>query len=350
MNCLVKSVDCKLNRGKIFPLFIPFAGCPFRCIFCAQERQTGTGRQSAAEALRAAYADFPVFLENCRTDTADLAFYGGTFTAVAENDFRACLEFFAQAKKAAHKKNIRLSGRCSTRPDSLSAPRLHAMKEAGIDLIELGIQSFSDPVLEKSRRGYTPETAEKACRTVQDAGFKLGIQLMAGLPGQSQAVFLDDVRKALALAPACLRYYPCLVPRDTPLAVLFAEKKFLPWTDGQCIETLGTALAMAWEKGIPVIRLSVAPEKAFDESLLAGPRHPSLGSDIQSRALFETVAKTLSQNSGIQTVALPLRFKSSLFGTKKRLLPAYEQKIPLKQLVFEKNLTNEIKFFNGITS
>lgn len=56
-----KSFDAKLNRGKIFPVFIPFAGCPFQCIFCSQETQTGKGEQSVFTAIKKAEKDFPIF-------------------------------------------------------------------------------------------------------------------------------------------------------------------------------------------------------------------------------------------------------------------------------------------------
>lgn len=350
MNCLVKPVNAKLKRGKIFPLFIPFAGCPFHCIFCAQERQTGTGRQSVREAAEKAGKDFGEFVKKCPSQTVDIAFYGGTFTAVPEEDFRLCLDFFRTCRLLGEKLGIRVTGRCSTRPDCLSPSRLESLQNAGIDLIELGIQSFSDTVLAQSKRGYTSETAENACKTVKNAGFKLGIQLMAGLPGQTADIFISDAAEALRLSPDCLRYYPCLVPAKTPLALLYGQKLYTPWSDKTCIETLGTALAMAWEKQIPVIRLSVAPEKGFDETLLAGPRHPSLGSDIQSYALYTIIAETLALHPAINTVRLPLNFKSSLFGTKKWLREKYSQKIPLSQLLFEKNLTNKIEFFNRLTS
>lgn len=338
------AVSPKLERGKIFPIFIPFAGCPHHCIFCAQEQQTGKGRQSVKKAIHEAKAAFPEFLAKTNSPLIDMAFYGGTFTAINEEDFSLCLDFFRDCKALAKKQGINLHGRCSTRPDALAPDRLQQLKTMGIDLIELGIQSFNEEVLSQSKRAYSRETAIFACQTVLAQGFKLGIQLMAGLPGQKETVFLNDVKTALALAPHCMRYYPCLVPEKTPLARLFRDGKYLPWTNEKCIETLGKALALAWQANIPVIRLTVAPEQEFDAHLAAGPRHPSLGSDIQAYALYSLIKEALaSHNTSAKQIFIPAPLQGCFFGTKNWLKKDYAELIPLEKLIFAKELSDKIK-------
>lgn len=340
----ILNINPKLERGKIFPIFIPFAGCPHHCIFCAQERQTGTGRQSVAEAVSKAQIAFPEFLAKTKSALIDIAFYGGTFTAIDEEDFFLCLDFFKSCKELAEEKGITLLGRCSTRPDALTPERLQQLKALGIDLIELGIQSFNDTVLTQSNRAYTKETAILACQTVLAQGFKLGIQLMAGLPSQNETTFLNDVNTALDETPHCMRYYPCLVPEKTPLARLFQEGKYAPWSNEQCIEALGKALALAWQADIPVIRLTVAPEQEFDTHLAAGPRHPSLGSDIQAAALYSLIRDALaSHNNTAQQILIPAHLRGCLFGTRNRLKNAYANAIPLEKLIFTSEKSNKIK-------
>lgn len=338
------TVSPKLERGIIFPIFIPFAGCPHHCIFCAQDRQTGTGRQSVTEAIAKAKNAFPEFLAKAKSALIDMAFYGGTFTAIHEEDFALCLDFFQSCKELAGEKGKILRGRCSTRPDALVPERLQALKSMGIDLIELGIQSFNETVLTQSKRAYSKETAISACQTVLAHGFKLGIQLMAGLPGQDQTVFLNDIKTAIAQTPHCMRYYPCLVPEKTPLARLFEEGKYMPWTNEMCIETLGKGLALAWQAQIPVIRLAVAPEQEFDTHLAAGPRHPSLGSDIQASALYSLIREALaSHHTPASQILIPANFQGCFFGTKNRLKNAYTKIIPAEKLIFFKEKSDKIK-------
>lgn len=340
------AVNPKLERGKIFPVFIPFAGCPHHCIFCAQESQTGKGKQSVAKAIAEAKPAFLDFLTKTKSPLIDIAFYGGTFTAISDTDFSLCLAFFQECKEQAKEHAITVLGRCSTRPDALHKERLLQLHRAGIDLIELGIQSFDDKVLSLSSRAYTGETAVKACQTVLENGFKLGIQLMAGLPEQGEAIFLHDAETAISLKPHCLRYYPCLVPEGTALAKLFLAQKYIPWTNEQCMQTLGYALAMAWKAKIPVIRLTVAPEQEFDAQLVAGPRHPALGSDIMAEALYTLLMENLSTlNRPAQKILIPAKYQGCFFGTRNRLKNAYAKRIPLEKLIFGSEKADKIKIY-----
>ena len=196
----------------VFPVFLPFSGCPVRCVFCAQDRQTGCAPRQAADAL--AVAGRQLRERAGRAHPApELAFYGGTFTALPPEDFAACLIF---ARMARHEGLI-CGLRCSTRPDRLATDRLAALREAGCACVELGVHSFADDALRQSRRGYDGETARAACAAVRAAGMRVGVQLMPGMPGSRPARFLEDVRLALELGAACLRFYPCLVLEGTEL-------------------------------------------------------------------------------------------------------------------------------------
>lgn len=81
-------------------------------------------------------------------------------------------------------------------------PRCSPSQNKGLDLVELGIQTFDDNALLQSRRGYDADTSVQACLTVRSAGLHLGIQLLPGMPGVTPEVFLKDVDQALALSPA----------------------------------------------------------------------------------------------------------------------------------------------------
>lgn len=410
------SIGTTLNRGKIIPVFLPFAGCPFKCLYCAQDTQTGVGNRSVLKALKELKHCITTILENTISPyTLEIAFYGGTFTALSDNDFNACLNTFQITKQQLLEAGFTVYGRCSTRPDCLkNNERLLRIKETGIDLIELGIQSFDDDVLFGLGRGYTGECAKKACAHINKLGFYLGIQLMPSSPQkkyqnktsfiksnhkhihlsleeigvylpysenlntskttnvtteistQNTLTFHNDVRCALALSPACLRYYPCLVLEHTGLAPLWEKGTFKPWDLQTCVDALGYALFLAWEKEVPVIRLSVAYEESFEKKILAGARHPALGSLIKARALqyaFKSARENLKQEQkqqnfeqnqintisankvtqkalltkevdGIMQLYLPKNVQGYIFGEKNRLKKEWEIDILLKNIFF----------------
>lgn len=307
---------------RIFPVFIPFLGCPGQCVYCAQDKQTGHSASSGIHAvLKDACAHLDTFSPCTGEQTRELAFYGGTFTALPASDRRACLDTLLFLRK----KGLITHARCSTRPDALAHGVLEELSRCGVGLVELGIQSFDDKALALSRRGYTGREAEAGCLTVRQAGLDLGIQLLPGMPGSTPEIFLSDVRHTLELEPSCLRFYPCLVPEGTVLARWYREGVFKPWSVEETVRTLGKALYLAWQADVPVIRLSVAPEPSFDTALLAGPRHPALGALIQAEALLLAAADAAVQLGRTpEQLVLPAFCQGFLYGDHGALKPRWK--------------------------
>jgi histone acetyltransferase (RNA polymerase elongator complex component) len=305
----------KKKKCPVIPVFFPFMGCPHRCVFCAQDVQTGqigqigqigqtgqTGRiavpvEQALDRVRGALRAVPEDGSDC-----SLAFYGGTFTLWPRALQLECLRLARQAGGA------RLALRCSTRPDALDPAWLEQLRAHDLALIEVGVQSFDDAALRLAERGYTGAVAEEGCRRVREAGLACGVQLMPGMPGVEPDVFLRVVAVALAGGAACLRFYPCLVLEGTRLAEWWQDGRYAPWDLDVTVRTLGRALAMAWAAEVPVIRMGLAPGRELEAAVLAGPRHPALGGLIQAEALARTV-ESLARDSlaaGVRPVALRL--------------------------------------------
>ncbi len=287
--------DLRPPSSRIYPVFIPFAGCPRRCIFCAQHLQSGQEPCAEKDPTLAILKEAHLDLENRQAQglpAMELAFYGGTFTALPEKDFTAALTLCNKLVS----QEIITGARCSTRPDAIAPEKLHALKEAGFHTIELGVQSFDSTALHLAQRHYTEEIALGACKMVRAAGFNLGVQLMPGMPGVDEAIFLADVQKALAQQTDFLRFYPCQVIAGTELEKLWHAQKYTCWTLEQSI----TALSEAWLKAhlakVPVIRMGLAPQPELDAHIMAGPRHEALGNMVQAEALFNYVSRKISQS------------------------------------------------------
>jgi hypothetical protein len=144
------------------------------------------------------------------------------------------------------------------------------------------------------------------------------------------------VRLALSLRPSCLRFYPCLVPEGTPLAALWRRKAYEPWSLPATVAALGEGLRLAWEAGVPVIRLAVAPEPGFDAMILAGPRHPALGSMIQAEALTRALDIRLARLGGSAArLRLPRACQGYMYGQGASLKSWWAGKgLPPSRIVF----------------
>ena len=193
---------------KILPIFIPHLGCPFNCVYCDQHLITKTNHINPKEITKR--------IKNfCRKNAAirdkEIAFFGGTFTNLPiekqKELFDLTKPFLSQI----------FGIRISTRPDFIDDNILKLSKENKVKVIELGIQSFSDDVLSASKRGYNAKTAISACNSIKKHNFKLGIQLMPGLPDFSEKSIIETVKITIRIQPDFVRIYPTIVLKKTVL-------------------------------------------------------------------------------------------------------------------------------------
>ena len=341
-------------RQAVVPVFLPFRGCPVRCVFCAQDVQTGVGdcqNPDCAEGSRAASMEglLCAARENLRLrhesgqPAAELAFYGGTFTALPEEDLTACLNLACEAQE----KGWINSFRCSTRPDRVDAPILERLRAAGCGMVELGVQSFADSALAASRRGYTGGTAQAACALVRAAGLKLVVQLLPGMPGHSPRFFMDDVPTALAAGAQMLRFYPCLVLEGTGLAAMWREGSYKPWPLEDTLENLAHGWLVAARANVPVIRMGLAPEPGLESAVLAGPVDRELGGRVKGRALLLAVRELLGESVATPAAQfdlyLPRSAQGSFWGAKGELRARWAA-LGLRTVVFDDAATPQLDF------
>jgi oxygen-independent coproporphyrinogen-3 oxidase len=101
---------------------------------------------------------------------------------------------------------------------------LCSLKDCGITLASLGIQTFNPRLLALLRRGYGGETALEACGRVLAAGFEsTDIDLLTALPGQSMEEAARDIETAVAAGFHQLSVYPLIPFEYVPLARSLAE-------------------------------------------------------------------------------------------------------------------------------
>ncbi len=267
----------------IIPIFLNNAGCPDagRCVFCNQAASGGAPCE--AEDVKAYIENFISALikdghEKKRCDI-EIAFYGGTFTALSIKRQGLYFESANAAMNLADitKHGIEFKGfRVATRPDYINDEILSYLKKNMVKIIEIGVESFNAGVLEKSGRGYGPQTAAGACESIKRYGFELSVHLMCGLPGQDRLIFKDDVARTVALSPDYVRIHPLCVLSGSKLGGLFNEGKFKPRPDDELIEETAYAMAVFELNKIKVIRAGILENDNFRKQALAGPAYPNL--------------------------------------------------------------------------
>lgn len=299
-----------IKKPRILPVFMPFAGCKTRCVYCSQTAQTGT----AEAQLENIYISLQKNLEKADEGSEyEVAFYGGTFTALPFEWQKRFVSLAGDCKRTGKVTAVR----CSTRPDALDEKQLAALQKAGLKTVELGVQCYNNKVLQNSKRGYTEDVIVSACNTVRKTGLSLGIQLLPGLPGMDKKIFQTDIEKTCALSPDVVRLYPCLVFKNTVLASWYLRGKYAPWTLEDTVSSLGEGLLKLWQHNIRVIRIGVAQEDGLSESLLAGPFHSAMGNMVRSQALrCLLIEKMQKLNKPFSRLFLPKRYQGELWGYK----------------------------------
>jgi oxygen-independent coproporphyrinogen-3 oxidase len=111
------------------------------------------------------------------------------------------------------KRNFRLGGEVGVEVHPLDAtsPVLKSLKDSGVNMVSLGVQSFNDRLLKVLGRDYDSNLAKEACRRVLGAGFAtVDLDLIFALPGQSIGEVEDDIENALSLGADQLSAYPLI--------------------------------------------------------------------------------------------------------------------------------------------
>ncbi len=194
------------RRPRIVPVFLPHAGCPHRCVFCNQHAIT---RQQAGAPLPDPRTVVTRWLGRRPQDPVNvqLAFYGGNFLGLAREHLASLLDAARHLMAEGWIGALRFS----TRPDTVDDRRLALLAGMPVAAVELGVQSMDDAVLGLSRRGHTAAQTEVASELLKAAGYKVGMQMMIGLPGQGASSAMASGDRIVRLAPDFVRIYPCLV-------------------------------------------------------------------------------------------------------------------------------------------
>ena len=285
-----------MKKQYIIPIFVPHLGCPNDCVFCNQRSISGQQKMITKEDIEKTI-DF--YLENVKDKQAkiEVAFFGGSFTGIDEQKQEEFLEVAYQYIKQGKINSIRIS----TRQDYINRKILKRLKKYKVKTIELGVQSANDYILKRCRRGHTFQDVKKASKLIRWYGFKLGHQMMVGLPESTRLDEINTAKELIKLKPKMVRIYPVLVIKNTKLEKEFLEEKYIPLTVIQAVETCKELVSMFNNKKVEVIRVGlqntdeITDPKAEGSEVVAGPYHPAFRQLVESGLWYDTIVAKIKQ-------------------------------------------------------
>jgi histone acetyltransferase (RNA polymerase elongator complex component) len=267
------------------------------------------------------------------TIETEIAFFGGSFTAVDREYMISLLA--AAAPYIGRFKGIRIS----TRPDAIDEEILGILKEYHVTAIELGAQSMDDEVLAMNERGHTSDDVRRAARMIRERGFELGLQMMTGLYGSTDALDLSTAQEFVKLRPATVRIYPTIVMQGTRLGELYEAGAYRPQELDEAVALCSELMQVFLRHGIKVIRVGLHDTPTLKRELLAGPYHPAFRELCESRIMLDRLTELLQDRpEGLYRVAVNPRSRSKLAGQKKANLNALSERGITLQITGDESL------------
>ena len=321
-------------RAQILPVFVPHLGCMHACVFCNQRRISGAQSPAKPEDVKNLTAQSAAFLP--QGGKRQLAFYGGSFTAIPEKEQEALLSAAKEALDRGEIDAIRLS----TRPDAIDDTVLARLRRYGVETVELGAQSMDDGVLRLSGRGHTAADVARASALVRAAGFELILQMMTGLPGSDDEKDVETARRLIALKPDGVRVYPTVIVKDTPLYDMWRSGAYRERTVEDAVRVCAVIVPLFEAAGIPIIRLGLNPtEELSGGAAVAGAYHPALGELVKSRVLLNkarALLRTAAPGSRV-TITVGRGKTSQMTGQKRENLRRLTEEFELAGLRVREN-------------
>ena len=279
-----------MKRHVNIPVFIPHLGCPNQCVFCNQRVISGKNdfnpeglRDIIETALSTVGQD----------DEVEIAFFGGSFTGIDFDLMSKLLEIAGGYVESGRVRSIR----CSTRPDYINPKILDTLKKYGVKVIELGLQSSSDSVLSKSKRGHNRAEEEYACKLIKEYGFSLVGQMMIGLPGASLSDEIETAKFIIDMKADAARIYPTVVFIGTELEAMTKNGEYSPLSNEEAAMRSAEVLALFDTAGVKVIRIGLCASEnlSSDSTYVGGPNHSAMGELVLGELYLKKILKLLNE-------------------------------------------------------
>ncbi|MFZ5573277.1 MAG: elongator complex protein 3 [Thermodesulfobacteriota bacterium] len=317
----------------IIPIFLPHRGCPHQCIFCNQSAITGQTRKILSESDFQMQAD--TFLAHRRSHRTDvqIAFYGGNFLGIAPVSFQTLLGYAQKYIQAGEVNGIRFS----TRPETIRPEAMEVLRRFSVTDVELGVQSMDDQVLRLSQRGHTAMDTIRAVDLLKRSNYRIGLQMMVGLPGDSAEASIATAREVIRLKPDFVRIYPTVVLAGSPLADWVREGTYHPLSLETSVTLVKQLYLLFEQSGIPVARMGLQTSETLSpETVIAGPFHPAFGHLVHSEIFLDLAVEALKAATSIQghaVIRAHPRSVSRVHGEKNRNIKLLCRMFALESLI-----------------
>ena len=204
-------------------LYIHIPWCIKKCPYCDFNSHEFSDALPETEYIAALCGDFDSDLRLIQNRPLQSIFIGGgTPSLFSASAFGNLLDHIRQRCEFSREIEITLEAN----PGTAEASKFRDYRNAGINRLSMGIQSFDDLQLQKLGRIHNSDEARSAITIARQGGFdNLNLDLMHGLPGQECGAAMADLETALAFEPAHISWYQLTIEPNT---VFYSRPPSLP--------------------------------------------------------------------------------------------------------------------------
>lgn len=197
-------------------LYVHLPWCVRKCPYCDFNSHAAKGALPLDAYIDALLADLDFDLPLAWGRIVHSVFFGGGTPSLFPPE---AIDRFLQQASARLRFAPDVEITLETNPGTVEHGPFPGYRAAGVNRLSFGVQSFDDGCLQRLGRIHSSGDAERAVKAAQDAGFdNLNLDLMYALPQQTLAMALDDVERAIALAPAHISHYQLTLEPNTVFA------------------------------------------------------------------------------------------------------------------------------------
>lgn len=200
-------------------IHVPF--CKTRCTYC--DFYSDTRSEYKSRFIGALCRELEMRCEYLGREAVETVYFGGgTPSQLEAKDFETIFTALRRHFDLSNCEEITLEAN----PDDLTPDYLNRLSKQPFNRLSIGIQTFDDDTLRLLNRRHTAHTAIEAVRRSREAGFRnIGIDLIYGLPGETETQWMTDLQQAVALKPEHISAYHLTYEQGTVLHRMLQKRQ-----------------------------------------------------------------------------------------------------------------------------
>ena len=199
------------------------------------------------------------------------------------------------------KENKITSAKISTRPESINKNTIKILKKYKVRSIEILVPSSNDYILKKSNAQIMFSDIKKTSKLLRWNGFKVGYQMMVGLPESTRLDEINTAKALIKLKPNTIKIFPVLVLKGTTLEKEYNNEKYVPLNLVQAVEICKEIVRMFWNKKIEILQIGIEDKEELNEftnsktEIVDGPYYPSFKQLVESNMWYDAIVNKIKR-------------------------------------------------------